>query len=84
MYTFIWHSRIFIAVVWFKTQKVCSHRQELVTLNNKFANEFEIKVRVDAKKVAYCINDDALIKHVTDHVLKDRAVKLDVFHHGYR
>ena len=33
-----WHSRIYIAVVWFKTQKVCSHRQELVTMKNKGNN----------------------------------------------
>ena len=45
-------------MVWFKTQKVCSDRQELVTMNNKFVNEFRNKVRVDAKKVVYCINDD--------------------------
>ena len=80
MYTFIWHSRIYIAVVWFKTQKVCSDRQELVTMKNKFVNEFRNKVRVDAKKVVYCIDDDALIKHGTDHVLKDRAVKLNGYH----
>lgn len=32
------------------------------------------------KKVVYCIDDDALIKHITDHVLKDREVKLDGCH----
>ena len=50
-----------------------------MTLNNKFANEFEIKVELMLKMV-YCIDDDALIKHVTDHVLNDRAVKLDGCH----
>ena len=52
-----------------------------MTMKNKFVNEFRNKVRVDAKKVVYCIvDDDALIKHVTDHVLNDRAVKLDGCH----
>jgi hypothetical protein len=68
-------------LVWFETEKVCSDRQELATMKDKSTSEFPNKVS-DAKKVAYCIvdDDDVLLKLVTNHVLKDRAVKLNGCH----
>jgi hypothetical protein len=44
MYTVIWHFRIYIALVWFETEKVCSDRQELATMKDKSTNEFPNKV----------------------------------------